>query len=101
MSTIDTNKKIQKTRTLKEIRKALSNFIHRKHIMCIPPQVDDDDIVLMDAIQELCDAREKTQKILEIGKEALNAPEVVNSEKPWTAILEIALEDIVKICEKD
>lgn len=100
MSTIDPDKKIQKVRTEEEIRKALQNCIHCKVTMCVPPQMDDDDIVLYDAFKELKEARGIAQKILAIAQKALETPEVVNSEDPWTAILEIALEDIVKLCQE-
>ena len=57
VSTIDINKKIQKVRTEEEIHKALSNFCHGRHTMTVPPQIDDDDIVLYDAFRELKEAR--------------------------------------------
>ena len=46
-------------RSEQELRKALSNFCQRKHQMCIPPQSDDDDIVLMDGIKELVQVRQQ------------------------------------------
>lgn len=63
MSTIDPNKKVQKTRTEKEMRKALSNLINRTHTMTVPPQDYDDDIVIMDIIAELLEAREKLKTV--------------------------------------
>lgn len=56
---VDFNKKIQKIRTEEEIRKALSNFCQGKHRMTIPPQIDDDDVVLYDAFKELLELRKR------------------------------------------
>jgi hypothetical protein len=60
---IDPNKKMQKVRTEDEIRQALSNACHGKLRMTVPPQVEDDDIVLYDAFKELLDARKKLARI--------------------------------------
>jgi len=60
---IDPNKKMQKIRTEDEIRQALSNATHGKLRMTVPPQVEDDDIVLYDAFKELLEAREKLERL--------------------------------------
>lgn len=57
MTRIDPNKLIQKRRTKEELLTALQQFIHRKQMLCVPPEVSDPDIVLMDAIRELVDLR--------------------------------------------
>lgn len=57
MSVIIESKRIQKRRTEEEMRTALHNFINGKWRMSIPPQIEDDDIVLSDVIKELLDAR--------------------------------------------
>lgn len=77
MPTIDPDKRIQKIRTEEEIRKALSNLIHRKHTMTVPPQVDDDDIVLYDAFKELLDTR-KTLDTTDWEKLSYEQKRVVN-----------------------
>lgn len=69
MTAIDPNKKIQRIRTEEEIRAALSNLIHRKHTMTVPPQVEDDDIVLYDAFKELLQARAWFARIGDKDKE--------------------------------
>lgn len=40
-------------RTDKEISEAFSNLVHRKGIMSVPVQREDDDIVIGDALREL------------------------------------------------
>ena len=62
MSTIDFDKKIQKHRTEEEMRKALLQLLERKHMLSVPPQVEDADIVISDVIEELLEAREKLSK---------------------------------------
>lgn len=57
MIRIDPNKLIQKRRTKEELLTALQQFIHRKQMLCAPPEVSDPDVVLMDAIRELVDLR--------------------------------------------
>lgn len=59
MTTIDPNKKIQKLRTEEEMRKALLQLLERKHMLSVPPQVEDADMVLSDVIEELLEARKK------------------------------------------
>jgi hypothetical protein len=61
MTTINTGKAIQRYRTEEEMCKALYNFCAREHTMCIPAQVDDDDIVLMDVIAELLERRSQEE----------------------------------------
>lgn len=41
------------------MRKALLNLLERKHTLSVPPQVEDADMVLSDAIEELLEARKK------------------------------------------
>ena len=62
MSTIDSNKRMQKWRTEQEIRMALNDFISQKYALHIPPQVEDADMVLSDVIEELLQAR----KVLDV-----------------------------------
>jgi hypothetical protein len=73
MTTIDPNKRIQRHRTEEEIRQALSNAIHGKVTMCVPPQIEDTDVILYDAIKELFELREQVQtmidNLLELQKE--------------------------------
>jgi hypothetical protein len=57
MSTIDPTKKVQKVRTEEEMQNALANFCVQKHTLTVPPQIDDEDIVLSDAIEELLETR--------------------------------------------
>lgn len=57
MAKIDPRQPIQKRRTEVEMRKALDDFIHGKQQVCIPPQDDDTDIILLDCIEELLQAR--------------------------------------------
>lgn len=57
MSKLNPNKLIQKRRTEQEMRTALKNFCGGKNEFCVPPQIDDDDIVLNDCIEELLEAR--------------------------------------------
>lgn len=63
MSKVNTNKKIQKPRTEQEMRAALSNFCKNKFTMCVPPQTDDDDVVLLDCIEELLEARQQQEDV--------------------------------------
>jgi hypothetical protein len=57
MSNIDINKRIQRYRTDDEMQTALSAFVHGRPTMHIPAQVEDHDMVLLDAIRELVDRR--------------------------------------------
>jgi hypothetical protein len=63
MPSINVNKAIQRSRTEEEMRKALHNFCEGKQTMCVPAQIDDDDIILMDAITELIEKRGMIQEI--------------------------------------
>jgi hypothetical protein len=63
MAKINPNKHIQKRRTEDEMRKALSNFCQGKHTMTIPPQDDDDDVVLYDMFKELLESRQMLEDV--------------------------------------
>lgn len=70
MTTVDSNKNIQRIRTELEMRMALNDFISQKYSLRIPPQVEDADMVLHDVISELLEARKKLA-ILEPLRDAL------------------------------
>jgi hypothetical protein len=55
----DLKKKILKHRTEEEMHRALRQFIDQEHNLHIPPDDEDADIVLYDAIDELLEARKK------------------------------------------
>jgi hypothetical protein len=57
------SKKIQKRRTEQEMRMALAHFCDGNPERCIPPQVDDSDIILNDAIEELLELRQEREDV--------------------------------------
>jgi hypothetical protein len=57
MSKVNPHKKIQRYRTVDELRQALDAFCTGKHTMSIPPQDDDTDSILRDGIEELLELR--------------------------------------------
>jgi predicted CopG family antitoxin len=59
MTNDDLKKKILKHRTEEDMRKALSDLIHQKYTLHVPPDSEDADMVLSDVIEELLEAREK------------------------------------------
>lgn len=63
MTTIDPNKTIHKYRREEEMRKALLQLLERKHMLSVPPQVEDADMVLSDVIEELLEARKKLEQL--------------------------------------
>jgi hypothetical protein len=52
------NKTIQRQRTEDEMRQALHALVTGKSTTSVPSQVDDDDVVLSDAIAELIEKRQ-------------------------------------------
>lgn len=58
MAKLNENKRIQKRRTADEMRNALHALVAGTAQRSIPPQVDDSDIILTDAIEELLEARQ-------------------------------------------
>jgi len=54
---------------IKKCKKALSNFIHGKFRMSVPPEPDDDDILLHNALNEL----EQLRKYMPTKEEAMAA----------------------------
>ncbi len=63
MAKINSEKTIQRRRTEDTMRQALTAFCNGTAERTIPPQVDDTDIVLNDAIEELLEARAKLASI--------------------------------------
>ena len=63
MAKISEGKPIQRKRTADEMHQALSDFCNGKQHMCIPPQVNDSDIVLSDAIAEVLELRAKVEEL--------------------------------------
>ena len=62
MAKVNDGKKIQKKRTADEMNAALADFCNGTPQRCIPPQVDDSDIVLSDAIAEVLELRAKVEE---------------------------------------
>jgi hypothetical protein len=60
---INPAKKIQKRRTEAEMRKALQALIDGKAQRSMPPQDDDADIILIDAIEEVLESRQLIEEI--------------------------------------
>lgn len=58
MAKVNTQKDIQKHRSKDQLDRALALFNAGKPERSIPPQVDDSDVVLSDAIAELMEARQ-------------------------------------------
>ena len=63
MAKINENRKIQKYRTADEMHAALTAFCMGMQQQSIPPQTDDSDVVLSDAIAELLESRQKLEDI--------------------------------------
>lgn len=63
MAKIIQGKTIQRKRTADEMHGALAAWCNGTAQMSIPPQVDDSDIVLSDAIAELLEARQKLEEL--------------------------------------
>lgn len=63
MARVNTQKRIQKRRTEAEMRKAVQAFIDGKAQRSIPPQDDDTDIILIDAIEEVLESRQLIEEI--------------------------------------
>jgi hypothetical protein len=57
MGKINPNRKIQRYHTEDEMRSALERLSSGRGVKSIPPQVEDDDIVLTDCIEELLEGR--------------------------------------------
>jgi hypothetical protein len=55
----DLKKNILKHRTEEDMRKALSDLIHQRHTLHVPPDSDDADMVLSDVIEEALELRKK------------------------------------------
>lgn len=60
---INPSKTIQKFRTEDELRHAVYALCDGKAQRTIPPQVDDSDIVLLDAIAELLELRQQVEDV--------------------------------------
>ena len=63
MAKISEHKTIQRKRTESDMRQALTDFCTGKQQISIPPQVDDSDIVLSDAIAEVLELRAKVEEL--------------------------------------
>lgn len=55
----DLKKKVLKYRTEYDMRKALNDLAQGRHVLHVPPDSEDADIVIHDVIEELLEAREK------------------------------------------
>lgn len=60
-----------KQRTEDEMHKALQSLLDRKYTLHIPPDDEDPDIVLGDAIMELREARQTIEKLKQSDVEVL------------------------------
>lgn len=60
---INPSKSVQKHRTEEELRTALADLYHGTPKRNAPPQVDDSDIVLSDAIAELLHLRQQVEDV--------------------------------------
>src|SRR2546429_4675317 len=83
MARITELKRIQKHRTEEEMNKALNQFIDQKHMLHIPPDDEDADVVLSDAINELVDARKKIEELEHLMSSYYTLLHVVN-DAHWT-----------------
>jgi len=59
MTNDDLKKNILKHRSEQDMRKALIDLIHQRHVLHVPPDNEDADMVLHDVIEELLEARKK------------------------------------------
>ena len=57
MARINPNKPIQRYHTEEEMRGALGRLVAKQAITSIPPQVEDDDVVITDCIEEVLEMR--------------------------------------------